>query len=205
MNVKRRRDDLADETRAALIVAARELFMTQGYHETGTHQIVKKARLTRGALYHHFKDKAALFLAVLEEDDARFWSHIESVALRASSDPMERVYAAAHAFLDACVDPRARRVVQMDPRAIVGVEVYKSKERPATKLFERLYESAIASATASGSARRRPALALATMTLALLREASISIADAEEDPQRARDEMAEIIDDMLAGLAKRDG
>lgn len=196
MNVKRR-DALADETRAALIVAARELFMTQGYHETGTHQIVKRAGLTRGALYHHFKDKAALFLAVLEEDDARFWSHIESIAQGASSDPMQRIHAAAHAFLDACVHPLARRVVQMDPRSIVGVDVYKSKDRPATRMFQQLYESAIA----SGSLSPRPTVSLATMTLALLREASIAIAEAN-DPQQTCDDMARIIDDMLEALAK---
>ncbi len=66
MAVKSRRAEHIQDTRAALLRAARELFADQGYAGTGTEQIVARARVTRGALYHHFADKAGLFRAVME-------------------------------------------------------------------------------------------------------------------------------------------
>jgi len=62
-----RRAEHAADTREALIGAARRLFAADGFDDTGTEQIVAEARVTRGALYHHFRDKADLFAAVAEE------------------------------------------------------------------------------------------------------------------------------------------
>src|SRR6201986_114583 len=62
-----RRAEHASDTRAALVASARRLFADQGYDATGTEQIVTDARVTRGALYHHFHDKADLFRAVMAE------------------------------------------------------------------------------------------------------------------------------------------
>src|ERR1700761_5811766 len=62
-----RRAEHASDTRTALLAAARRLFAAQGFDDTGTEQIVADARVTRGALYHHFRDKADLFRAVMAE------------------------------------------------------------------------------------------------------------------------------------------
>jgi len=66
MAVKSRRAEHIQDTRAALLLAARELFAEKGYAGTGTEEIVARARVTRGALYHHFRDKADLFSAVMQ-------------------------------------------------------------------------------------------------------------------------------------------
>ena len=73
-----RRAEHAADTRGALIAAARRLFARDGFDGTGTEQIVAEARVTRGALYHHFRDKADLFRAVMAQaagDVAQRLSH----------------------------------------------------------------------------------------------------------------------------------
>src|SRR5215467_2927451 len=66
MTVNSRRAEHVQDTRDALVQAARELFADRGYAGTGTEEIVARARVTRGALYHHFRDKAGLFQAVMQ-------------------------------------------------------------------------------------------------------------------------------------------
>lgn len=64
---RRSQSDRTDATRTALLGAARVLFMEKGFAATGTPEIVAAAKVTRGALYHHFADKTALFFAVAQQ------------------------------------------------------------------------------------------------------------------------------------------
>src|SRR5690606_41224538 len=68
--IKRPNRERSEESRTKLMNAARRLFVEKGYAETGTPEIVASAQLTRGALYHHFADKRALFRAVVEREAA---------------------------------------------------------------------------------------------------------------------------------------
>src|SRR5271170_4974392 len=104
MTVKRRKTEQTEATRKALLKVARKLFADRGYAATATEEVVRRARVTRGALYHHFRDKQDLFKAVLHEEEARLAREVAVVAL-AQNDPWSQLIAGSRAFLDACVDP----------------------------------------------------------------------------------------------------
>ena len=102
------RAEQSGATRAALVAAARELFAERGYAGVGTEEIVRRARVTRGALYHHFEDKKDLFRAVHEELEAELAQTIGAqLAAGGSTDALELLRTGVRTFLDACTD-RAR-------------------------------------------------------------------------------------------------
>ena len=97
-----RQAERSEATRAALIAAARLLFARDGYGGVGTEEIVRSARVTRGALYHHFASKEDLFRAVFEQVEAELTQRVAAVAASAE-DPYQALSAGAETFLDACL------------------------------------------------------------------------------------------------------
>src|SRR5215475_1420801 len=94
-----RREAEAQATRDALIRAALELFTKHGYADVGTEEIVARAKVTRGALYHHFEDKRDLFRAVFERVEADLMERI-GARMKDTDDPWEVMLAGMRAFLD---------------------------------------------------------------------------------------------------------
>src|SRR5215210_5715875 len=95
------REEQAAATRDALMAAARELFEERGYGGVGTEEIVRRAGVTRGALYHHFSDKRDLFRAVHEELEQEIVAAI-GATMTEVEDPRALMEAGLRAFLDAC-------------------------------------------------------------------------------------------------------
>jgi len=116
------------ETRLALIVAARRLFVEKGYAETATPDIVAEAGVTRGALYHHFEDKKALFRAVLEREGAAVAEHIDTLALRSGS-AKEALLLGASAYFDAMMEPGRTRLLLLEAPAELGLESVAAIDR----------------------------------------------------------------------------
>ena len=110
-----------EATRLALIEAARRLFVEKGYAETATPDIVAEAGVTRGALYHHFEDKKALFRAVLEREGEAVAAHIEEGAVRSNS-PREALLRGASAYFDAMIKPGRTRLLLLEAPAVLGLE-----------------------------------------------------------------------------------
>ena len=105
-----RRQQYSASTKRALVDVAEELFTEHGYANTSLDAIVAGARVTKGALYHHFSGKQALFEAVFErvETDA---SKAINKALKGKRDPWEKAQAGLRAFLEVVQEPRYRRIV----------------------------------------------------------------------------------------------
>ena len=116
---RRTNRDRTEATRADLIGAARKLFTEKSYAETGTPEIVAAAGVTRGALYHHFADKQALFAAVVEQEAAAVAAEIDD-ASPPSFSAREALIAGSDAYLAAMRAPGRTRLLLIDGPAVLG-------------------------------------------------------------------------------------
>ncbi len=121
---RRSQEERRDATRTALMAAARTLFAEKGYAATGTPEIVAAAGVTRGALYHHFADKLALFEAVVEEEHRAVAEAITAMADGAEAPPdmIDALVAGGEGFLAAMQDEGRRRIMLIDAPAVLGRE-----------------------------------------------------------------------------------
>src|SRR4051812_36611799 len=114
-----------EATRGALIAAGRRLFGERGYAGVGTEEVVAAAGVTRGALYHHFRDKRDLFRAVFVAGEEQFMRGVAEAVV-----PVEGSYArlasALEATLDACTDPVVARISFLDGPGVLGVEEWRA-------------------------------------------------------------------------------
>ncbi|MEP3245277.1 MAG: TetR/AcrR family transcriptional regulator [Sneathiella sp.] len=117
-------------TRASLIQAARTLFIEKGYAETGTPEIVKTAKVTRGALYHHFNDKADLFRAVVHQEAEAVSRQIEknSVDPKSALDALVR---GMDAYFEAMAKPERIRILLLDGPAVLGPDEMQQIDKHA--------------------------------------------------------------------------
>jgi AcrR family transcriptional regulator len=120
---RRTQSERRADTRGALLHAARALFAEKGYAGTGTPEIVAMAGVTRGALYHHFADKTALFTAVVEQEHADVAQLIETATPVELGDPISALADGGWAFLTAMRDPGRRQILVIDAPAVLGRSV----------------------------------------------------------------------------------
>lgn len=107
--------------RATLIAAARTLFIEKGYAETATPEIVAAAGVTRGALYHHFEDKKALFVAVVSEEARAVSEEIEAATV-ASLTAWDGLMEGTRAHFDALAVPGRIRLLLLDGPSVLGID-----------------------------------------------------------------------------------
>ncbi len=193
----RTKHDLRSEaTRRQLVTAARTLFGARGYAGVGTEEIVRAAGVTRGALYHQFRDKADLFAVVAEEVEAEIAGRIAASAVGASADPVEALRAGARLFLDACAEPAVERIILLDAPAILGWEAWRDL---AGRYGLGLVQLALQSAMDAGAIVQQPVVPLAHVLIGALDECALYIARAE-DPAAAREQCAAIFDRILLSI-----
>ena len=175
--------------------AARELFAERGYGAVGTEQIVERAGVTRGALYHHFRDKQDLFRAVHVEMERELMEAIGE-RMGEASDPIDLLVSGLNAFLDACTDPAVIRITLLDAPSVLGwAEWREIDERYGLGLITAGLDNAME----AGALRRQEIRPLAHLLLASLVEAAMLIANAE-DPKAAREEIEGPLLTLLEGL-----
>jgi AcrR family transcriptional regulator len=194
-----RKAEQAEATRAALVMAARELFAQRGFAGVGTEEIVHRAGVTRGALYHHFAGKEDLFRAVHEQLEREL---VEGIAAEAASagDPLAALRAGARAFLDACQDPAIARIALVDAPSVLGWERWREI---GLRYGFGLVEGVLEEAMKAGAIEREPVRALAHLVLGAIDEAAMLVARAD-DGGRTRREVGESVERLIERLRPRD-
>jgi AcrR family transcriptional regulator len=190
-----RREAEARATREALIQAALELFTERGYAGVGTEEIVTRAKVTRGALYHHFTDKRDLFRAVFERVEGDLMKRI-GATMEGAEDPWDLMVAGMRAFLDACEEPAVKQVALSDAPAVLGWEEWREVDN---RHGLGLTRAALQGAVDAGAIRPIAVEPMAHLFVAALSEAAFVIAHAEQ-PRQARAEVEEALIQLVEGL-----
>jgi AcrR family transcriptional regulator len=183
-------------TRAALVRAARELFARDGY-AVGREAIVERAGVTRGALYHHFADKEALFRAVFEELEAEVMAKAAEAAMAVPpEDPLGQLRAGSLAYLDITLDPAVQRICLLDAPSVLSPAV---RQEVLEAYAVGLVREVLRAAMDSGAITPQPLEPLTHLLLAALHEAALFVARAEDQPA-ARAEVGATVEHLLDGL-----
>jgi AcrR family transcriptional regulator len=186
----------AAATRASLLAIARERFADAGYHATSTTDLVALASLTRGALYHHFADKEALFEAVLRDvaDDVN--RRAQATVAGLSGDTWRQLVQSLEAYLRlVAADPGVQRILLIDGPAVLGWERWRDVQ---AELILADVVTTLVMLMDEGVVERRPPEPLAHLVLALLNEAALVIAHGTE-PQVAGDALRALVRGLRSG------
>lgn len=197
MSTRRTQSERSAATQQALIAAARRLWGERGYAEVGTPEVAEAAGVTRGAMYHQYEDKAALFRAVVEAMDVEILERLEaSVAAARPKTPADTMHAMADAWLDIAREPEIRQLMLLDAPSVIGWTEYRemSQQNSVTRA-----EQLLGAAIEAGQLRPQPLRPLALVLLGALEEAALYLARAE-NPDEAREEVRAVIRDLINGL-----
>jgi AcrR family transcriptional regulator len=182
---RRPRGRPTDGAREALVRAARELFTERDFNDVSTGEILARAGVSRGAMYHHFPSKTDLFRAVYLASEGDAMQRVAAAAqtLVSSDDPFELLIAGCRAYLAECASSRElQRIGLRQSRAVLGWEAWREA---AADLGIGLMEATVAAAAAAGEIDASDVAAMSSVLLASMIEAGLSIAN-DPKPQRAR-------------------
>jgi AcrR family transcriptional regulator len=188
---RRSNPERSAEMRANLIATARRLFAAQGYAATSTPAIVEQAGVTRGALYHHYPDKQAIFRGVIEAESAAVSEAIEAADAPAMT-ALERLLAGADAYVRAMQADGRTRLLLVDGPAVLG--------RLAMRQIEGQHGDAslkigLEEAMTEGALQRLPISPLASLLSAMFERAALDVADGT-----APTDVLEVLKRVLFGL-----
>jgi AcrR family transcriptional regulator len=202
--VKSRRELYSEATRSALLDEATALFAERGYAGTSLEDVASASQVTRGAVYHHFASKRALFEAVIDLQEARVTAEV--IAAASTADPWDAAMLALDAYLTHCCDPVYGRLVWLEGPAALGWHRWRECEQDyAYGLVERFIRDLadggyLSSGTASGTAFG----SLVRFAFWMLGGAGLAVAEAPpEDKARVRDEWRYLIGQAFNSLRAR--
>jgi AcrR family transcriptional regulator len=196
-----RREEYSEATRSALVASAIELFALRGYPATSLDAIAASARVTKGALYHHFPGgKKELFVAAFQEIERQVHERLLAAAAAEGGTAWDAARTALRAFLDICLEPVYRRVVWQEGPHVMGFgEWWECEEQYSLGMISAM----LGKLMDAGYLERLPVDPLARTLSGALAGAATAMS-AADDPQRVRAEFELVIGRMLEGLRRRE-
>jgi AcrR family transcriptional regulator len=181
-------------TRDNLVKVATRLFAEQGYEDTSVEDVLAATGFSRGALYHHFAGKEALFEAALERVEGRVLAGLEGLVADAPS-ATSALHSVALGWIEAAGDPAIARIMLIDAPSVLGWERWRLAGGQALAAMRDLLQAV------AEEGRLTPGLVnpYAHMILAALDELALMIAQAE-DPAAAMAESRAAVEELLRRL-----
>jgi AcrR family transcriptional regulator len=197
-----RREQYSQATRTALLAAATRRFAERGFAGTALEEIAADIQATRGAVYHHFAGKTALFEAVFEQLETAAINRATAAASSATS-PRDAAFAALDAFLDDCCDPVYGKVVWHEAPLALGWHRWRECEE---KFAYGLVEQLIGALMDSGELERQPLETLTRIAFSMLSAAGLALSETPgPDKPRVRAEYGAVIRRLISGLREPGG
>ena len=190
-----RKAEQSESTRAELVAVARRLFAERGYADTPTEELVRAAGLTRGALYHHFHDKRALFEAVFEDVEQSLMMGLAKL-MDPKADAWTNLSRSFNAFLDACLERDVQQIVLIDGPSVLGWDTWREIE---DRYALGATVAGLQQAMDEGFITPQPVAPLGHLLLAAVNEAGLVIAKSG-DVKAARKEVGAALERLLEGL-----
>ncbi len=171
--VRRTQSERRAATRGALVAAARELFAERGFAGVSREEIVERAGVTRGAMYHYFASKEALFQAAFEEVERDLCDALAQAAM-SGSDPVEELRLGAIAFLAAAATGEVRRIALLDAPSVLDADIRRDLEE---QYGLGMLRAVLAQIDEAGRLATGPQEAVAPILMAAMHEAATQIAE----------------------------
>jgi AcrR family transcriptional regulator len=190
------REEHVEATKRAVLDAARQRFGERGFGGTSLDDIAADARVTKGALYHHFGSKERLFLRVYDEVEGELSAQGMQAATDAS-DPVDALQRAFAAFLDRALDPAVQRIAILDAPSVLGTAAKLEVDARHSLAAVR---AAVEAGMDGGLLVRLEPGAVAQLLIAACSQAALLIATADDHVQ-ARADAGAVLDRLITGLA----
>jgi AcrR family transcriptional regulator len=201
VTVRSRRVDYTESTRQALVSSALDLFTKRGYAGTSLEAIVKRARVTKGALYHHFSGKQALFEAAFDQVETRAMDGLTEV-VAGEGTAWERAMAGIQAYVGVCLEPSYQRIVIHEAPVVMGWERWREAEEHFSYGLVRAMVEALVDA---GEIEPLPVEVTARILFGALSAGAETIASSPEPKKAAADVRRTIVAVMEGMRRKADG
>ncbi|MGB3444963.1 MAG: TetR/AcrR family transcriptional regulator [Actinophytocola sp.] len=195
--MRSRRVDYTESTRQALVDSALQLFTKRGYAATSLDAIVKTARVTKGALYHHFSGKQALFEAVFDQVGTAAVARLTNV-VEGDGAAWERAMVGIHSYVGVCLEPSYQRIVIHEAPVVMGWERWREAEE---HFCFGLVRGAIESLIEAGEIDRLPVEATTRILFGALSAGAETIATAS-DPKGAAADVTKTITAVMTGMRR---
>ena len=195
--MKSLREEHAQATRDAILAAARKLFTAEGYDSSSIDEIAATARVTSGALYHHFRNKREIMRAVFEALEVELKDRV-SAAADCAKTPSEAMRRALRALFDACLEDDIRSIVFEQAPRVLGWEEWRK--------IDAQYAMELILGLLSGLRKERKIVGyddsvISILILAAITEAGLQIA-LNKNNAKLRRECERVLEAFLGGLQR---